>query len=413
MNKSAFAKKLRILNEVGNELALSKSVRELCRRMVRSGRSRLGFDRISTWFIGKNPKFIIGSYGVDEKGRIREETGQRVRIDADKTVKEIHDKKMRSILKNNVALCDNSSTMVGTGSHMLAAIWDGKKVIGYISTDNLLNRKRFTKDDRELFELLAATFGHLYSLKRTEEALVSAFEKVKDTRSQLIQAAKMEVVGSLASGVAHEVKNPLAVILQGIDYISKKVSGSDPNGHDVLRRMRNSVKKADCIIKGLLDFSILTELEFIPQDIHSIVERSLRLLSYEIDKYNILVHRRFAKDLPDVRLDKNKIEQVLVNILLNAINGMHEGGEILIRTYIKGHGRSKKLCLEIEDNGPGIPESIIGKIFDPFFTTRRAIGGTGLGLTIAHNIMEMHKGKIFMDNKEDGRGVRATILFKI
>jgi len=412
MNKKGFDKKLRLLHSISNELALSRSVNDLCRKMIEYSRSRLGFDRLSTWFIDKDPNFLIGSFGVDEKGRIREETKERIRVDCDRTVKNIHDKKMRSILKHGVPLRDNSGNAVGRGSHLVAAIWDGKKVIGYISTDNLIKKKLFTRYDRELFELFASTFGHLYSLKKTEEALTSAFDKLREAQSHLIQAAKMEVVGSLASGVAHEVKNPLAVIIQGVYYLSKKLPSSDHVCHDVLKRMNDSVKRADDIIKGLLDFSVVTKLEFIPQDIHSIIEKSLRLVSYEIDKYNISIHRQFAKGLPDVKIDKNKVEQVFVNIILNAINGMHEGGQIWIRTYSNGSKRARKVYVEIEDSGPGISEDIMDKVFDPFFTTRRSTGGTGLGLTIARNIMEMHKAKIALSNRRSEHGLKVTLIFR-
>jgi signal transduction histidine kinase len=413
MNKKEFGKKLRLLHGIGNELSMSKSVNDLCRSMVFYSRSRLGFDRLSTWFLDSNPKFLIGSFGVDEEGRLREETRQRIKVEGDPTLRKIHIKKKLSVLRTGAPLRDNSGNIVGRGSHLVAAIWNGKKAIGYIFTDNLLNKKPFTQYDRELLELFASTFGHLYSLKRTEEALKAAFERLKEAQSKLIQSAKMEVVGSLASGVAHEVKNPLAVIIQGLYYMSKKVPASDRNLHDVIKRMNNSVKKADDIIKGILDFSVITKPEFIPQDIHSIIEKSLRLLSYEIDKFRIAIHRRFEKGLPDVKIDKNKVEQVLVNILLNAINGMHEGGQIRIRTYSKGHGRARKVLVEIEDTGPGIPADIIDRVFDPFFTTRRSTGGTGLGLTIARNIMDMHKAKISLENKKAGRGLVVTMAFRI
>lgn len=412
MGGNSFEKKLRVLNEISNEMTVSPSVRVLCRDMVKCGHDRLGFDRISVWFIDKNPKFLKGSFAIDEKGKVREESKERVRIDSDHTVNEIHTKKLRSILRNNVPLYDHRGGVVGRGAHIIAAVSDHKKVVGYVSIDNLIRKAPFTGHDRELLELFASTFGRLYSLKMTEDALKCAFTELKNTHSQLIQAAKMEVVGSLASGVAHEVKNPLAIIVQGIDYISRKIGVADFKERDVLARMRRSIKKADDIIKGLLDFSMLTKPEFILQDVRSIVEKSLRLLGYEINKYNISVNRSFEKGLPEIRLDKNKIEQVFVNVFLNAINGMQEGGELNITAHAEGRGRGGKVVVDVEDTGPGIPDELIEKVFDPFFTTRRAIGGTGLGLTIARNIMDMHKGRILLENRHKGHGVRVRLIFR-
>ncbi len=411
MAEEHFEKKLRVLHEISNELSLTPSVHDLCCRAVELGRSRLGFDRMSTWFVDKDPKYIVGSFGVDEKGRIREETEERVAIGGDPVMKQISAEKAHSILCPDVPLRDNSGKAVGQGSHIIAAIWNGKEIVGYLSTDNLLKHVPLTEHDRDFVELFASTFGHLYSLKRTEEELRAAYDRLKEVQDQLVQAAKMEVVGGLASGVAHEVKNPLAIILQGIDYLAKKVKAKDENSHAALMRMRIAVKKANAIIKGLLDFSFTTKLDFTSQDLNEVIEAALLLVSYEIGKYHIEVVKEFKKDIPEVKIDKNKAEQVFINIFLNAINHMPKGGQLTIRTYTTVTDK-KMVCADIEDTGPGIPANILDKVFDPFFTTRRGLGGTGLGLTITKSIIEMHKGKITVENKKDGHGVKVSLMFK-
>ncbi len=410
MSENHFEEKLRILHEVGNELSLTTSVNDLCRRAVELGRSRLGFDRLSTWFIDTDPRYIVGSFGVDEKGRLRQETGERVVIDSDPVVREIGAERSHSVLRSGVPLRDHSGKVVGRGSHIVAAIWNGREVIGYVSTDNLLKKASFTEHDRELVELFASTFGHLYSLKKTEEALQTAYNALKEVQEQLIQAAKMEVVGELASGVAHEVKNPLAVIMQGVDYLSKKVGTKEEKSHAALLHMRIAVKKADAIIKGLLDFSSVTKLDFAQHDLNGVIEEALALVTYELNKCHVEVVRDFEKDIPPVRMDKNRLEQVFINIFLNAANHMTKGGRLKVKTYSKAADKKKRAAfVEVEDTGPGISPNIINKVFDPFFTTRRGVGGTGLGLTIARNIVEMHKGKITIENKRDERGARVTL----
>ncbi len=410
--KDSFEKRLRTLHEVGNRLSRAESVEELCRSIVELGTSELGFDRLSIWFVDKNPKYLIGSFGVDEKGRLRKEIGERVLRDDDPAVRHIHTDRSHSVLEAGVPLRNGSGKVVGRGAHIIATIWDGQKVVGYLSADNLLSKDPIGEHDREILELFASTFGHLYSLKKAEEEVRSAYSRLKDVQHQLIQSAKMEVVGSLASGAAHEVKNPLAVMLQGIEYIAGKTEASDRGAHTTLERMRRAVEKADSIIRGLLDFSAVSKLSYTPQNLNSIIEKALRLVSYDIDRSKINTVREFQKDLPDVRIDDNKIEQVLVNLFLNSIYQMPDGGKLIIRTYSKKAPRGGfKVFIEIEDTGPGIPEEIMDKIFNPFFTTRRAAGGTGLGLAIVRNIMDMHDGKVEIANKKVGHGVKAVLAF--
>lgn len=411
--KENFEKRLRTLHEVGNRLSRTESVEELCCSIVELGKSELGFDRLSIWFVGKNPRYLVGSFGVDEKGRLRKEIGEKVLRDDDPAVRHIHSDRAHSVLEPNVPLRNGSGKIVGRGAHIIATIWDGKRVVGYLSADNLLSKKPFNEHDREVLELFASTFGHLYSLKKAEEELKEAYGRLKDVQHQLIQSAKMEVVGSLASGAAHEVKNPLAIMLQGIEYIGDKVDASDSGAHNTLERMKRAVEKADNIIRGLLDFSAVSKLSYTPQNLNSIIEKALRLVSYDVEKSKIETVREFQKDLPDVRIDDNKIEQVLVNLFLNCIYQMPDGGKMTIRTYSKEEPkRGTRVVIEIEDTGSGIPDEIMDKIFNPFFTTRRASGGTGLGLAIVRNIMDMHEGKVELVNKKAGHGAKAILTFE-
>lgn len=406
MRSPTFEERLRILHDVGNELSRAKSVDDLCRSVVEAARNRLGFDRLSIWFVDADPDYLKGSFGVNENGDIREELGNRILIDSDPITKELREKRLHSVYYPDLPLRDQGGKVVGHGPHITAAIWNGEEVIGYIFTDNFLKKEPLTERDAEILELFASTFGHLYSLKKAEEEL-------KGMQDQLIQTAKMKVVGSLASGVAHEVKNPLAIIQQGIDYVSEKVQKKDENVRLTLQRMRGAIKRADDIIKGLLDFSAMAKLEHRPENLNVIADQALLLVKHEIDRAGIDVLEDFEEDLPWIRLDKNKIEQVFVNIFLNAVHHMKEGGKLTLRTRLKNSAEGDDVILvEIEDTGTGIPANIIDKIFDPFFTTRRGEGGTGLGLSIARSIIEMHNAKIDIGNREDGHGAKVTLTFK-
>jgi signal transduction histidine kinase len=251
-------------------------------------------------------------------------------------------------------------------------------------------------------------------IEKLYRELEKSHSELKATQYQLIQAEKMEVVGRLASGVAHEVKNPLAIILQGLEYLKQNIHKDDKNAASILKYTEDAVYRADNIIKGLLDFSSLNKLDMKPQDLNSIIENSMLLLKPQLDKYRVRIIKDLGEDLPLVKVDKNKIEQVFVNLILNAIQAIPAGGEISIKTFVEERGAGgRSAVVQIEDDGPGIPENVLEKIFDPFFTTKRDIGGTGMGLTIVRNLIEMHGAKIEIKNKKDGHGIRVNIMFKI
>ncbi|MFH0856164.1 MAG: ATP-binding protein [Candidatus Omnitrophota bacterium] len=258
-----------------------------------------------------------------------------------------------------------------------------------------------------LFMLLSAILKAQVA-RRTKD-LTAAYAKLKETQEQLIQAAKMQVIGGLASGVAHEVKNPLTVILQGVEYLEKKVSSENQDIYPVLNNVKIAVEKADNIIRGLLDFSRVSKLDTRLEDINSVCERALSLLSHQFERNGIQVIKEMQPGIPAIMLDKNKIEQVVINLLMNAVQAVPKGGKIRLRTYCRGAGG--EVSLEVEDNGPGIPQEALGRIFDPFFTTKRSSGGTGLGLSVVKNIVEMHKGKIEIKNNS-GSGAIAVLTFK-
>ena len=266
--------------------------------------------------------------------------------------------------------------------------------------------------------------------RQAEERLQKAYTELRETQAQLIQTEKMDAVGRMASGVAHEVKNPLGIILQGINYFEGEIPPTQKGNYEMLQMMKDSIKRADSIVGALLDFSRMEELHMKPEDINSILENSALLIQHEMKLKNIEVIKDFGKDLPKVLIDKGKMEQVFVNVFSNAIHAMPKGGKLFIRTYRKQFneirfrvGRRKAgedyflpkefaVITEIEDTGVGIPEDVSRKIMDPFFTTKKTGEGTGLGLSIVHKIIDMHRGFIDIKSKT-GKGTKVAIALKI
>jgi len=259
--------------------------------------------------------------------------------------------------------------------------------------------------------------NHRVSISTRDEIgdLGNAFNKMtaelKMAQFQIIQAEKMETVGKLASGIAHEVKNPLAIILQSVEYLVKNLSSDDKNVSLTLGYIKSAVKRADNVVRGLLDFSGSARLDINSCNLNTVIERALLLMKHQFDKYHIRVAEQLKEDLPSIEVDDNRIEQVLVNLFLNAVIAMPDGGKLTVKSYCETDGKENVVIVKIEDTGAGIPDEIFGKIFEPFFTTRRSHGGTGLGLSVVKNIIDLHNGKISIQNRKDG-GAEVTLIFK-
>ncbi len=243
----------------------------------------------------------------------------------------------------------------------------------------------------------------------------------------MIQAEKINVIGGLASAVAHVGKNPLANFLYGVEYLNTALKTNDEKITLTLESIREAAKSANSIIKGLLDFASLTSLKKQPENINILIEQAVNLIRPQCERTNVHLQKDLKLDLPLIKLDRNRIKQVIVDLMINALYAMSDGGNLTIKTYTKKfsdqdvgwvdrRGRSfgkgdEVVIVDFEDTGPGIKEEYLIKIFDPFFTTRRAAGGIGLGLSIARTIMNSHGGIISLHNKTGG-GARARLIFK-
>lgn len=283
-----------------------------------------------------------------------------------------------------------------------------------------------SKAEADLARANAELYQGRENLVQTLADLRESHAALKDTQLQLIQAAKMESVGRLAAGVAHEVKNPLMTIMMGIDYVEQLPAARDEATAGVLKDQRDAVLRATATINELLEFSAPGELHGQPEDLNAIIERALGLVKHALAKGHVLVARELQPHLPALRLDRNKIEQVFVNIFINATHAMARGGTLTVRTYAtpvrantnadatadaQGAAQDRiGVSVEVDDTGPGIPEEHLARVFDPFFTTKAPGKGTGLGLSIVRQIVHMHGGTVDLSNCTAG-GARVTVRF--
>ena len=227
-------------------------------------------------------------------------------------------------------------------------------------------------------------------------------DETRDLYHQLLQAEKMAALGQTISGVAHELNNPLATILSWADRLSHR-----PAIDDTMRRGLETIltesERAARIVRSLLTFARKRQTTRAMVDLNHIVRETLALRAYDQRVSNISVIDALAAGLPQVFADGHQIQQVLLNLVINAEQAMLSAngrGVLVARSWHNADHES--VTLEINDDGPGIPETLQPKIFDPFFTTKDVGQGTGLGLTVAYAIVQEHGGRIRLESREGG-----------
>jgi len=265
-------------------------------------------------------------------------------------------------------------------------------------------------------------------LKVLNERLLKANDELKKTQLQLIQAEKLESIGRLAAGVAHEVKNPLALLLMGVEYLEGNVPTDDENVPVILREMREAITRAETIIVGMVDFSSHRQLDWQTVQLNQIIEGAALLTRHQFTRKSVRLKKNLDRALPAIRGDKTRLEQVIVNLFINAVQAVKKGGRVSVSTWSRELGEEDRrnfgsrtadpfragdrvVIAEITDNGPGIPPEVIDKVFDPFFTTKPTGEGTGLGLSVTRKIVDLHEGQIELINAAEG-GVKVTLTFK-
>jgi signal transduction histidine kinase len=253
---------------------------------------------------------------------------------------------------------------------------------------------------------LALEKAQLYrDSQRQLEKLLSVLDELSRTQAQLLHSEKLASLGVLAGGVAHEINNPLMVIL-GRTELMLMDEGVPSEITRNLETIRVETERIAEIVHGLLMFSRKSRQEKIETvDVNEVLERTLMLSEHQLAVGNVRVIKEFDPKLPPIQANPGQLQQVFMNLIINAHHAMPEGGELTVRT---GPVPQRRLFIEIEDTGCGIAQEDLNRIWDPFFTTKEEGKGTGLGLSVSRNITENHGGMI---------GVESTVgvgtLFRV
>ena len=229
----------------------------------------------------------------------------------------------------------------------------------------------------------------------------------KQTEEELLRSEKLVSLGQLAASVAHEVNNPLAGILVYVKLFLKKYREEKlqtEKSQEQLLKVEKELERTTRIIRNLLDFSRQSEPNMRALDINKVIDAALSLVENQINLENMSLEKQLGPNLPLVFADFDKIQQVLINIILNATQAMPEGGKLTIVTsaaedVIIGDSRKNTVRIDIKDTGVGIAKENLSKLFTPFFTTKGKGKGVGLGLSVVHGIIGKHKGKIEVESE--------------
>ena len=229
--------------------------------------------------------------------------------------------------------------------------------------------------------------------------------------SQLSQAEKLSSIGLLAAGVAHEVNTPLAVISSYAQMLAKQVHGDDRQSA-LLEKITKQTFRASEIVNSLLNFSRTSGAEFADVDLNRVIKDTLTLLEHQFKTARINVQQDLYPELPTIHGNTGKLQQVFLNLFLNAKDAMPGGGTLMIST-VNGH----HVQVKVADTGTGIAQEHIQRIYDPFFTTKNKpktghSGGTGLGLSVTYGIIQEHAGKIRVDSTP-GHGTTFVMEFPL
>ena len=262
------------------------------------------------------------------------------------------------------------------------------------------DRGQITYDKKGDVKYTIGTFFDISDRKNVEEALTKRTE-------QLIQARKLASLGILTAGVAHELNNPLNNISTSIQIVLEELEEDNIEfKRNQLLEAEKQVERAKDIVRALLEFSREKSLSFKRVQFKNLVEKAINLIIGQLPS-EISVNMEIPEDI-EVNLDPKRIRQVIINLILNGMQAMTEGGVLTIKAWEGIENNEKMFYFQVQDTGHGISKQNFDKIFDPFFTTKDVGRGSGLGLSISHSIIEQHGGRIEVESVLE-KGSKFTI----
>lgn len=419
----AFQKKLTDLHDVSIALSECKTEDELWEQAIRLGRNKLGFDRLGIWLTTEKAGEMRPTFGTDTKGNVVDERQHTNITNSEFAMLRALEMKTPCYYRENEKIYDDDFiNVIGHVACAVAPLWDGDNVIGGISTDNFIERRIITENDRELLTLFASLLGHLGTRIRNEK-------KRLELEREMLHGQKLESLGVLAGGIAHDFNNILMAVMGYSELVLQNLPDYSPVRDDV-KEIRKAASRAVELSKQMLAYSGKGKFVIEPINLNNLVEEMSHILDVSISK-KVTLKYNFENDLPMFDGDATQIRQIIMNIITNASEAIGDkNGAISISTgtlvcdnaYIDAINTTfsdgveepmptgNYVYLEVSDTGCGMDAKTREKLFDPFFTTK--FTGRGLGMAAVLGIVRGHKGAVKVYS-EPGKGTTFKVLFKI
>jgi len=243
------------------------------------------------------------------------------------------------------------------------------------------------------------------------ETLEETNRQLRRAEAEARRAERLAALGQLSAGLAHEIRNPLGVIRGSAEMLTQKVAGTNPLASELAGYISTEVNRLNSLVARFLDFARPSHLDLQPLQVSAIVDRALDAVRAQMPTTQIVVERRYAGNLPDIRADSQLCEQIFVNLILNAFQAMDgQPGKLCISIAQETSAGNLGIAVQFEDTGPGVPTDLREQIFNPFFTSKKE--GVGLGLAIVAKIVDDHRGWIRLET-ETTRGARFRVFLPV
>jgi signal transduction histidine kinase len=387
-----------------------KDLKQLCRLIVYVVNRTVGLVSTSLYLLdGKLEQYTLAA-ARSNRGAFTESPTPRTHPLVD-VLRQEHDllvlQELRDLLSSSKAgdasvtpLSEAVAWMHERGVELIVPSFTEGTLLAFLALGPKRNHEPYTMDDVAMFSGLAnqAALG-------IENAMF--FEERKTSEAYMIQSEKLASLGQLASGMAHEIHNPLTIISGEAQLYLERHKGEDAEVDKVLRSIIEECHRAADITRRILRFAKPSPSEFQPVDLRATVEEAFQLIAYQVRLDRVERTVEAPSDLPKISGNQNQLQEVFLNLIVNACQAMGETGGALHVKLAHANG-----CVEakVTDTGPGISPSRLTKIFDPFFTTKST--GTGLGLFVAQRIVHAHNGSIDVESTE-GTGTTFTIRLPV
>ncbi len=295
----------------------------------------------------------------------------------------------------------------GTG-WMSMPLRAGEQMLGLF---HIVRTQLFTENDRLVLESLVGVLSSVLLNARRYQQLQERIEAQNLAEKKMVEAARLAAIGEIAAGVAHELNNPLTTIAGFTELVLEDLPADD-RAHENLGMVLQEARRARDVVRRLLDFSRQDQSFKVPADINEILGEALALVHHLARASGVEIQYVPWDALPQLRMDRGQMKQVILNLVQNALHAMPRGGTLVLQTTMERRDDRSWVALRVLDTGIGIPVELISRIFEPFFTTKPPGQGTGLGLSISNHIVVEHGG--FMEvESERGQGTCFTVWLPV